>query len=130
MERVLMMDCGDSIRRADNGSHGKGPIAKTASYTIKAVQAGTIFTNSGATGAVTFTLPTAKAGMRFTFIKVAAQNLLVKAAAGNKIAGSAAGKVYQNVTAGDAGTGTLTIFSDGIDWYVLGSVGTWAINNA
>jgi hypothetical protein len=129
MERVLMMDCGDSIRRAENGSHGKGPIAKTASYAIKATQTGTIFTNSGATGAVTFSLPTAKGGMRFTFIKVAAQNLLIKAAAGNKINGSTAGKVYQNVTGADAGTGTVTIFSDGTDWYVLGSVGTWAVNN-
>ena len=129
MERVNMMDCGDGIRRADNGSHGKGPVAKTANYTIGAGQTGTMFSNKGATASVTLTLPTAKAGMRFTFIKVAAQDLLIKAAGGAKIAGSVANKVYKNITGGDAGTANLSIFSDGTDWYVSGSVGTWAVDN-
>ena len=31
---------------------------------------------------------------------------------------------------GDAGTGNLSIFSDGTDWYVFSSVGTWAVDNA
>ena len=60
-------------------------VPKAASYTINpAVDSpGTIFTNRGATGAVTFTLPTPNRqllGWWFRFKAVVAQNLLVAAA--------------------------------------------------
>jgi hypothetical protein len=128
-QQVYLMGCGDGITRADNGCFGKGPFAKTAAYTVKPLDTGSMFSNKGATASVTITLPAAKAGMWFTFLKVAAQDLLIKASGGAKIAGSTANKVYKNVTAGDAGTATLTIVSDGTDWYVRGLVGTWAIDN-
>lgn len=130
MERVFMMDSGDGLRRADNGCLGKGPTAKTADYTIKNTDTGTIFTNAGAGGAVTFTLPAAKKGMWFLFLKAAAQNLLLQAPSGSKVGGSNAGKVYKNVTGGDAGSGSCRIVCDGTDWYVIGQTGTWAVDNA
>jgi hypothetical protein len=124
------MDCGDAIRRADCGCFGKGPVAKTAAYTIRAMETGTIFTNKGATASVTFTLPAAKAGMHFTFLKVAAQDVLIKASGGAKIANGTANKIYKNVTSGDALTAMLKIFSDGSDWWIAETVGTWAADNS
>ena len=56
-ERVLMMDCGDAIRRADDGSWGKGLVAKTANFAIKIAQTGTVYSNLGAIAPVVFTLP-------------------------------------------------------------------------
>lgn len=133
MERVLMMDCGDGYRRADNGSLGP-EVAKAASYTIGATETGTTFSNRGATGSITFTLPTAKVGMIFRFIKAAAQSIVIAAAAADKINGGTAGKKYQNVTAGDNGLGTCTLCAvrdsaTVISWYVLGEKGTWSNDN-
>jgi hypothetical protein len=119
----------DGVSRADCGAWGNKVVAKTASYTIPAPEVGRVFTNAGAQGAVTFTLPAPKAGMWFTFVKVVNQNLLIKATGGAKINGGTADKVYKN-TAAETGLATCTIFSDGTDWYVAGSAGTWANDNA
>jgi hypothetical protein len=59
-------------------------VRKTANYTLRPPfdRPGTVFTNAGATGAVTFTLPTpnrAVLGWWFRFKAVADQNLLVAA---------------------------------------------------
>jgi hypothetical protein len=130
MQNVPVMPCGDGLYRAEN--HNLGLVEdKTASYTIKENDPlGAIWSNRGASGAVTFTLPEPKAGRRETFFKVAAQNLLVQATNGAKINGGTADKIYQNVTGADAGIGTCTIVADGTDWFVLGEKGTWANNNA
>lgn len=124
MQNIRVMPCGDGITRADNGCKGRGPVAKTAAYTIKAQEAGTIFSNAGAAGAVTFTLPTAKAGMLFIFAVVAAQILTIQAAGGAKINNSAA-----NGTFAAAGTqalvGNVEVWSDGTNWYVSVGSGTW-----
>lgn len=58
-------------------------VAKTASYTIKpdTDKPGTVFTNAGAGGAVTFTLPTpnkAVLGWWYRFLGVADQNIIVQ----------------------------------------------------
>ena len=129
-QQVYLMSCGDGITRADNGCFRKGPVVKTAAYTVRPLDTGTMFSNKGATASVTFTLPAAKAGMVFTFLKVAAQDILLKATGGAKIANGTANKVYKNVTAGDALTGHVTIFADEANWWVLGSAGTWAADNS
>jgi hypothetical protein len=59
-------------------------IAKTASYTIKPPldAPGTVFTNAGAAGAVTFTLPTPNKGLLghwYRFLGVADQDIVVAA---------------------------------------------------
>lgn len=126
MERVFMMDCGDAVRRADNGCFGKGPVVKTADYAITVHQTGTIFSNSGADGAVVFSLPAPRKGLWFTFIKAAAQNLSIQATGGAKINGGVANKKYENTAAEAA---TCTLVSDGADWYVAAEKGTWANND-
>src|SRR6476660_9220175 len=94
MERTLMMDCGDGMRRADHGSYGQGPFAKTANYTLKAQDTGKIFSNKAASGAVIFTLPTPKAGLWYVFVVIAAQQVTVQAAGGAKVNNSAANGTY------------------------------------
>lgn len=52
--------------------------AKTANYTIVAnVDNGKTFTNTGASGAVTFALPAATVGQRYRFVVKAAQELRI-----------------------------------------------------
>lgn len=121
------MPCGDGRTRADTHSLGM-VIAKTASYTIiEHEQQGRVFSNKGAAGAVTFTLPKPLGGRLFTFVKaVPAQNLLIQGTNGAKINNGTANKIYQNVT---SEAGVCTLFADGTDWFVLSEKGTWANNN-
>ncbi len=113
MERVMMMDCGDAMRRADNGSYGKYVAAKAADFTLKAINTGGVFSNRGAAGAIIATLPTAKHGLWFTFVKPTAQTFTVTAAAGAKIdGGTANGSIVVSATGG-----ATRVFSDGTDWY-------------
>ena len=60
-------------------------IAKTADYTVKVAESGTLFTNTGATGAVIFTLPARQSLLAYGFLVVADQNLTVVSAAGDDI---------------------------------------------
>lgn len=60
--------------------------AKTADYTVVAADAGTLFTTTGAAGAVNFTLPALAAGLGpFGFLNTVDQNLTVTSAAGDDI---------------------------------------------
>ena len=124
-ERVLMQDCGDAIRRADNGCWGKGPVAKTGNFTIKLAQSGTMYTNLGAIGAVVFTLPTPKPGVWFTFVKaVPAQAVTLRAPTGITIGAGAAGAAYTNVTSEMGGVTVIGISKTG--YAVMAQYGTWA----
>lgn len=129
MEFVRMHNGGDNKRYADSSNRGKVQV-KTASYTIQEWdQNGYIFSNRGAAGAVTFTLPTPKAGRIFHFLKATQQNLVIQATNGAKVAGSNANKAYQN-TAAESGSQSVTIMADGTDWFLMASSGTWAVNNS
>lgn len=63
----------------------KNEVAKTSNYTVLAKDAGTRFTNTGASGAVTFTLPTLTVGLAFEFCVVADQTVTIASAAGDDI---------------------------------------------
>ena len=52
-------------------------VAKAASYTVTAAESGTLFTTTGASGAVTFTLPAKVAGLHFWFYNTVAQDMIV-----------------------------------------------------
>jgi hypothetical protein len=56
--------------------------SKTANYTLTAVDSGTFFDNTGASGSVTFTLPTETSGFNACFAVVAAQTVKVAAPGG------------------------------------------------
>lgn len=60
--------------------------AKTSNYTVLAADAGTLFTTTGASGAVTFTLPAIAAGLGpFEFLNTVDQNMTVASAEGDNI---------------------------------------------
>ena len=119
------MDCGDGVRRADNGAWGKGPFAKRADYAIKASETGTIFTNAGATGPVTFTLPPPKGNFWFSFVKPSgSQDLIIRTPSGVKINDGAAGGSYRSNA---AGTATVTVLGMiATDYAIVTQMGTWS----
>lgn len=123
MRNIPTWECGDGITRADIGNLGP-QIIKATSYTIPEIIKVAIFSNSGAAGAVTFTLPRPVAGRIFTFVKsTVGQNLILQATNGAKINNGTANQKYQNTT---SEAGVCTIFADGTNWFVLGEKGTWA----
>ena len=105
-------------------------VAKTGAYSVSAYEdRGTVFTNEGAAGAVTFTLPSAEAGLRYTFVRCANQNVRIQAAAGDTINGGTAGKIYECVTAGETASQVTLVAVNATQWIVLGEKGTWVNNN-
>lgn len=134
MQNVPVLDCGDGQRRPETGH--PVAVAKTAAYTIpRDTPNGTIFTNTGATGSVTFTLPVTGnnpgdriTGKFFIFCKVANQNLVINPGTGAQINGNTASTgVFQNVTssANTIPMCTVTAISE-TSWAVNAGVGTWA----
>lgn len=109
-------------------------IAKTASYAISVVNDRTYtrFTNRGAGGAVTFTLPPMPAanpgryiGWRYQFYVVADQSFIIQAAAGKLVAfnNAAATSITINTGGQRIGAKVETVW-DGTSWLCeLGSVG-------
>lgn len=91
--------------------------------------AGTRFTNRGATGPITFTLPaptTVSIGDRFAFSRTADFNVIVNAGAANGMLGlTGLGITLSAVTAGNYGT--IELESDGVVWQVCDVQGTWAL---
>lgn len=77
----------DSTNHVSFLGHNVHEVAKTANYTVVATDNGTLFTNTGATGAVTFTLPAVATseGMSFEFLVTANQNVSVASAEGTNV---------------------------------------------
>lgn len=101
-------------------------VAKTASYTINPAvdKPGTLFTNRGASGAVTFSLPTANqalAGWEFFFKAHAAQNLLVNAVSGGIVTLNNAAATSLAAQTGSQIIGAeIHALCDGTSWFVSG----------
>lgn len=77
-----------SINGAVGAGGGAGPIvAKTTSYSVLLSENGYTFTNTGAAGAVTFTMPAnAPAGFTATFIQDSAtQNIVIQMPVGETL---------------------------------------------
>lgn len=105
-------------------------VNKTASYTVKVNQpdrSGTVFTNRGAAGAVTFTLPTPNAAMAGTFFEFCGevdQNLIVAAPANkavtlNALTGTSLAAQTANQKIGARIRATVN--SDGTKWLLEGT---------
>lgn len=103
--------------------------AKTAAYTIKKDQpdiTGSLFTNRGAVGSVTFTLPTPSspiAGVWYEFQVLTAQSLIVAAASAGQIiaAGNIAADNVGFQVAGAKVGGVILAICDGTSWVCLGA---------
>jgi len=96
-------------------------IAKVAAYTVKASESGAIFTNRGATAAVTFTLPPQADGLIFEFYVIADFAVTVAADIADTMTAindDAADSVAYDQTSLIMGGG-FRIFSDGTSWNVM-----------
>lgn len=100
--------------------------AKTANYTVVAADCGTLFTNTGATGAVTFTLPAeTNTGLWFEFMVTAGQNVTVTAAAGKLVAfNNAAATSITYSTAGELIGSGVRVACDGTKWIAMPILGS------
>lgn len=96
--------------------------AKTASYTVKRTDCGKFFTTRGASGAVTFTLPSKKDGLFFYFGNAVDQDMVVAADAANTII------TYNNNSTADSVSfatasqkigGLLLVYCDGTSWWCI-----------
>lgn len=104
--------------------------AKTANYTVLATDVNTVFTNTGAGGAVTFTLPaTIVKGFRAIFFATADQNLLVTAPAGKLVAfNNAAATTFALQTAGNRiGSGVEIVADDAAAKYLAWPIGAGTV---
>jgi hypothetical protein len=115
-------------------NNSKVTAAKTSSHTVLDVEESRTFTNNGAGGAVTFTLPACSAvgdGFEVSFVVVASQLLYIDPNGTDKIVPltDADGDRISNSTSGS----TITLVSRSTGgasrWYVLSSEGTWADAN-
>lgn len=102
--------------------------AKTADFTITYGEHQTVFSNAGASGTVTGTLPVARAGYEFTAVVAAAQALRLDPNGSETIAlpstgvPGAAGKYLTSNTVGN----TVTLVADTTGtWRVKSYTGTW-----
>ncbi|MHA1396182.1 MAG: hypothetical protein ACTSSF_00430 [Candidatus Heimdallarchaeaceae archaeon] len=91
---------------------GKARIVdKTSNYTVTKEDSFTVFTNKGATSTVTFTLPAAEAGLKYTFVRIASQEVRIDPNGSETIAGGSAGKYaildadYESITVQATQTG-------------------------
>jgi len=106
-------------------------VVTTTSTTVHAVDTGTVFVTTSGTGSQTFSLPTAAAGLVFTFVDISAtanDDVKILASSGDTINGGTANRWYWNTA--DAIPGSATLMAvDTAAWVVITSIGTWANNN-
>jgi len=105
----------------------KNVVAKTANYTVTASDKNTIFTNQGASGSVTFTLPTLAKGLKYRFFAEAAQNLIVASAVADTLVvfNDAAADSIAFQTASEIIGGGIEVIAnaDATKWLVFVSLG-------
>jgi hypothetical protein len=103
-----------------------GPmVSKTTNYTVKTSDNGTTFNTTGATGAVTFTLPAiaSSQGTYLKFYNTVEQNMTITSAEGTNMVmpgftAAAGGTNAAFSTPGQRSGGIIEVISDGTDWYV------------
>lgn len=122
------------VRVQRNGSvaalvGGFYPVAKSASYTVTNSDHGTLFHTTGASAAVTFTLPTpgdSNAGMNVVFFNTVGQTMTVTCATADKIV------AFNNASADSVGYATASeligsgflMVSTGTVWLCLPLLGS------
>lgn len=101
----------------------------TTDTAITATSTGQVYTNAGATGAITFTLPnTPVAGEHVTFIVQAAQTININAPGGTGFRdGGTTGTV---MSSGTIGSVLYLIATNSTTWETVHRTGNWAMNSA
>lgn len=120
---------GDPI--TGDGTAALGGFLKTVTddtdgKTLNVTESGTVQTNAGAGGAQAWVLPTAAAGLEYTLVVMAAQELRITPAAGDviNIAG-VAGDAAEYWTANAVGEALHIVAVDATNWVAVSYTGTW-----
>jgi len=102
--------------------------AFTGDDTLIASESGKICTNEGAAGAVAITLPTATAGLNFTFMIDAAQTFTITAAASDEIRFGTTTSAAAGTCADNAIGNSIELVAVNADtWQVKSSVASWTV---
>jgi len=123
----------ETIKVLKNGVEVSAPFkrpvsAKTAAYTVLNKDCGTLFTTTGASGAVTFTLPTASAanaGVWFEFFNSVDQTMTIACATNDTLIvfNDVAADSIAFSTASEKIGGGVRVVSDGSKWLVFVALG-------
>lgn len=101
-------------------------FVKTTDYTVKKEETGCTFNNAGAGGTVIFTLPTAVAGLEYTFYKFTNQTMTITAGGGDVfIKAAAAGDSSLTNTVNELGAVVKIRAVSSSSWLVESISGTW-----
>lgn len=119
--------------RVTDASTGVGSLlrgrlvsAKTADYPVVVADSDTAFTNTGASGTVNFTLPTAAVGLTYTFYRDANQTLRITAGASTTIrVNTSVTAAAGNVTLDAVGSSVTLVAISTTQWIAIASVGTF-----
>lgn len=102
------------------------PVTTTA--TPASTDSGTTFSNEGDVDGATVTLPTALAGLRFTFVVQAAQTLTITANSGDTIRiGSSVTAAAGSITCSSVGSAITLQAINATEWFAVAAVGSWTI---
>ena len=117
---------------AGDGTDVLGAFLKTVyndvnGRTLSGVDSDTCQTNLNGSAPGAWVLPTAAAGLEYTFLLLAAQELRVTPAAGDNINYGGTAMAAQEYYYADAVGETLHIIAaDDTQWFVISSTGTWS----
>ena len=121
---------GDAI--TGDGTAALGGFLKTVTddadgeAAIGVAESGSVQTNAGAAGAAAWVLPDAAAGLNYTFIVMAAQEMQVTPAAGDKICiAGVCGDAAEYWSADAVGESLTLVAVDGTNWVATSYTGTW-----
>lgn len=110
------------------------PLTETTDIdneTLTASETGSVFDNQGDTDTTVFTLPTASAGLTFTFIDVEAGadiDVCIKAASGDKIENGSTAEYY-NCYDDTYGSSIILIAVDATEWVSVSEAGSWTADS-
>jgi hypothetical protein len=106
---------------------GVNSVANAGGKTLSAIDSQKFYTNEGATGSVTFTLPPALVGAEFTFAVKAAYALVVDPYGTEKISATSGvmGEAGKNISANADGEYIHIACLKTGEWTILDYRGTW-----
>jgi hypothetical protein len=101
--------------------------AKTSDKTLTTAECGNVSVATGASAAITLTLPTAAAGLEYTIFQISgSKNLVVAAGASDVILGDGAADDNTATLTAEIGGSIVLRAMDATNWAVIASHGTWA----
>lgn len=131
LEVTGVVDLNSTCTLSVLSEHKARILSFTGSKTLTAAMSGAIISNQDAASSSVLTLPTAVAGLTYTFLDVEAaadSDLWITAGASDKINGGTAQKSYK--CTGDAVKQHVTIVAiDDELWEITAENGTWANSN-